>query len=234
MKFTKRQMILGLGSVAAGSGALIGTGAFDVTAQRSATVDVSGDSAALLKLESADGTFVSEDGTTGEIGINFDATNSNSLNPSSITVLGPAFAVTNVNGTGSLFVEVATGTLGSAVEDLAFVYEPALNDGSSHNGVVTTDTSAYTTGGTLGYVDDRGTAAITDPQGSSTTSIPGVGTVNTKGYLEIQPGATLVVSAVVVTSTGTATDDTSTFTMEAFEDLASLTNSGTTNLAGSP
>ena len=75
----RRKFVIGLGSLAAGSAAATGTGAFTaMTASRSSTIDVENDSDGLLRLEAThESDLVSEDGD-GELSINIDGVNVNS------------------------------------------------------------------------------------------------------------------------------------------------------------
>ena len=67
----RRKFVVGLGALASGSAAAIGTGAFDsVEADRTAEVNVAADNDAYLRL-SGDGDFVSEDGDSGELSFDF-------------------------------------------------------------------------------------------------------------------------------------------------------------------
>ena len=67
----RRKFVVGLGALASGSAAAIGTGAFDsVEADRTAEVNVAADNDAYLGL-SGDGDFVSDDGDSGELSFDF-------------------------------------------------------------------------------------------------------------------------------------------------------------------
>ena len=74
----RRNVLIGLGGLVAGGGALIGTGAFDtVEAERTVSVETAGDADAFLGLTAAgdpdENDFVEEEGE-GTISINIDAT----------------------------------------------------------------------------------------------------------------------------------------------------------------
>lgn len=121
MQLTRRNTIIGLGTIAAGAGVISGTGAFDsVEADRSFEVSVSGDAGALLGLEATNDTIagmqdggdpdndviyfeISSSETTGNASINEDAT----------TEFFNAFSVTN-NGseTVNLSIELPQGVSG--------------------------------------------------------------------------------------------------------------------------
>lgn len=120
----RRSVLIGLGGVVAGGGALVGTGAFDtVEAQRTVTVETAGDSDALLGLAPAD-RDPDEDGTQNEyvtenddglIEINLDGNDdqdATGLNRRARTRFDELVDVTN-NGTQ----DVATLEFELAVED---------------------------------------------------------------------------------------------------------------------
>ena len=102
----RRNVLIGLGGLVAGGGALIGTGAFDtVEAQRDVTVETTGDADAFLGLEPArdalglDGEdFVEETDGTVEIQIddsNDDEDTGAGLNQNAITTFNHLVYVTN-------------------------------------------------------------------------------------------------------------------------------------------
>lgn len=93
MDMNRRNVLIGLGGVVAGGGALLGTGAFTtVEAQRTVTVNTDGDAGALLSLaEAGDGT--SSDVVSTENGllvIDFDAAanGSQGVNLDALTTVG--------------------------------------------------------------------------------------------------------------------------------------------------
>jgi hypothetical protein len=101
MKITRRNALIGLGSVVVGSGALVGSGAFSsVSAQRSVGVNSAGDSNALLGLE------VTGDLTGSGETINFDL--SEDLNLDAITRFNSALTITN-NGNDMVTVDIEAG-----------------------------------------------------------------------------------------------------------------------------
>lgn len=109
----RRKFLIGAGSLAAGSAAVMGTGAFtSVDARRTAKVNVSGDSAALLGLDASSGTnsaYATQTGS-GEVRVEFDATDdvygdANGVNPDALTKVYETFAVQN-NGTQPVAVHV--------------------------------------------------------------------------------------------------------------------------------
>lgn len=107
----RRTVLIGLGGLAAGGGALVGTGAFDtVEAERTVTVETAGDADAFLGItpfpdsENADYVTVPEDGTV-EIDITDEGTDTSGtgVNENAITAIDRLLEVTN-NGTQSVAV----------------------------------------------------------------------------------------------------------------------------------
>ncbi|WP_159900925.1 hypothetical protein [Salinirussus salinus] len=96
MKLTRRNALIGLGSLVAGSGALVGTGAFSsVEADRTVSIGTTGDNSALLGFTTGPNSYngVSIDGggsTTPTISIN-----TNSLNDEATTRFNGVLTVTN-------------------------------------------------------------------------------------------------------------------------------------------
>ena len=98
MAMNRRNVLIGLGAVAAGGGAALGTGAFSsVEADRQVSVTLAGDSAALLGLQVNDGNFngLSDGGTSGTNGkttIDIDLSN---INDDAVTTFDGALTVDN-------------------------------------------------------------------------------------------------------------------------------------------
>ncbi|WP_094529571.1 hypothetical protein [Halorubrum halodurans] len=107
----RRTVLIGLGGVVVGGGALLGTGAFNtVEAERTVAVETAGDADAFLGITpfpdstNADYVTVPEDGTV-EIDITGEETNSSGggVNENAITAIDRLLEVTN-NGTQSVVV----------------------------------------------------------------------------------------------------------------------------------
>ncbi|MFC7042748.1 hypothetical protein [Halonotius sp. GCM10025705] len=114
MQLTRRNTIIGLGTIAAGAGVIGGSGAFDsVEANRSFEVNVSGDAGALLGLEATNDTIagmesggaggnnviyfeLNEEGTEGDAAINEDA----------VTEFWDAFRITNNGSNQTVSVSI--------------------------------------------------------------------------------------------------------------------------------
>lgn len=102
MRLTRRNTIIGLGTIAAGAGVIGGSGAFDsVSADRSFEVSVTGDSAALLGLTVTNETIAGTDTVNGNDIIYFqldsDETDSGdpAINEAAVTKFFDAFEVAN-------------------------------------------------------------------------------------------------------------------------------------------
>jgi hypothetical protein len=86
---------------------LVGSGAFStVTAERTVSVNVADDDAALLELTPHTGpNGAYADGSSGELAINFDSVGASGVNQNATTTLGDVFNVTN-QGTQSASVYI--------------------------------------------------------------------------------------------------------------------------------
>ncbi|MFB6140228.1 MAG: hypothetical protein ABEJ26_07310, partial [Halosimplex sp.] len=95
MKMNRRKALIGIGSLAVGSGAALGSGAFtSVRAQRNVDVTVaSGDSSAALGLSSSSN-YVSSSGSTGVLSINIGS-GGVPLNDDAITRINGVFSIEN-------------------------------------------------------------------------------------------------------------------------------------------
>lgn len=97
----RRSVLIGLGGLVAGGGALVGTGAFDtVEAQRTVSVETAGDANALLGLspaERGDGGNAYVEQSDGTIAINLDGNDegADGLNQNAITTFQNLVQVTN-------------------------------------------------------------------------------------------------------------------------------------------
>lgn len=104
MALSRRNVLIGLGTLVTGAGAAFGTGAFTtVTAERTVNVETAGDASAALALSPArdDEAYVEQ--TDGTIEINLDGSDSNAsgLNQSARTRFENLVTVTN-NGTQAI------------------------------------------------------------------------------------------------------------------------------------
>ncbi|MDB2243924.1 hypothetical protein PM076_10615 [Halorubrum ezzemoulense] len=106
----RRKFLIGMGSLAAGGAAALGTGATDsIRTNRDVAVDVTGDANAYLQLDAndTDSDFVNVDSTTGTISFAFDGagTNAGGVNNNGVTAARPAFTMRN-QGNQRLYTEI--------------------------------------------------------------------------------------------------------------------------------
>lgn len=93
MRMNRRNVLVGLGGIVAGGGALLGTGAFStVEAERTVEVSTVGDSDALLQFDDTGSAFVNLDGGDESDLLKIDQ---DSLNKDAITRADEAIEVTN-------------------------------------------------------------------------------------------------------------------------------------------
>ncbi|OLZ39551.1 hypothetical protein A6E15_00485 [Natrinema saccharevitans] len=112
-------MLLGLGTIVAGGGAALGTGAFSsVEAERTVTVETAGDASAFLGLDADDAYDVGTDTVQLNLGSGGNDADGSGLNIDAKTSWEPMLAVQN-NGT-------------QKVTELEFSYDVANNDGSGN------------------------------------------------------------------------------------------------------
>lgn len=162
MKITRRNTIIGLGTIAAGAGVIGGSGAFDsVSADRSFEVSVSGDAAALLGLTVTNETIAGTETVDGNDIIYFqldsDETSSGSpaINEEALTKFYDAFEVAN-NGSQEVNLSV---TLPSNLNGVVF-------RGNDNDTDLTTSSVALSSGDTLSVdieIDTRSSNTYQDP-----------------------------------------------------------------------
>jgi len=107
MKMNRRQALIGIGSLAVGSGAALGSGAFtSVTAERDVNVNISGDSSALLGV-SVVGDEVTNS-TSGENTVTISFGSTTGFNDNAVTELGNVLDLDN-NGSSQIVASLGTG-----------------------------------------------------------------------------------------------------------------------------
>ncbi|WEL17528.1 DUF1102 family protein [Halorhabdus sp. SVX81] len=123
----RRKFLIGMGSLAAGSAAAMGTSAFTSTsANRQLSVQVANDAAAYMGLSAVDGSpnsaYVSQDGSNGELAIEVADTSAggSGVNLNSHTRIDDLFEVTN-QGTQPVYVFVRLTGNGSKTN--AYFYD---------------------------------------------------------------------------------------------------------------
>ncbi|ELY41889.1 hypothetical protein C496_08841 [Natronorubrum tibetense GA33] len=109
-------MLVGLGTIVAGGGAALGTGAFSsVEAERNVEIEVAGDQSAVLGLEITNDTLSGgESGDGSDDQIKFDP--EENLNQNSITTFDDALKITN-NGSENVNVDIHEAVLGEDLDD---------------------------------------------------------------------------------------------------------------------
>lgn len=136
MRLNRRNVLIGIGTVAVGSGAALGSGAFtQVSAQRTMSVDVAGDANAFLALEAVASTgAVTDTGGTDSNELEIDLSGSfatgDGVNDNALTSIGEldsmtspsgvntaAFTITN-NGNVPVDVDVSVGGNTTGILDL--------------------------------------------------------------------------------------------------------------------
>ncbi|MDB9233668.1 hypothetical protein [Halorubrum ezzemoulense] len=160
---SRRSVLIGLGSLVAGGGALLGTGAFTtVTAERTVNVETAGDASAFLGLapadrdSDADGTqneYVASpgDGTLEITLVNDDETagNATGLNQNARTVFRNLVTVTN-NGTQEVtsleldFIGEENDNLSDSEINNIFSFTVSPTDGTSNRDTVSDDSDILT------------------------------------------------------------------------------------------
>lgn len=150
MQMNRRTVLIGVGGVVAGGGALLGSGAFSqVEADRTVTIETAGDDAAFLALEAADGDydefFDYDDGVLelniGELG------DAEGLNENAVTAFDGIIAITN-NGTQEVELSIEQDGDGVALyegdfegsDDTTPLDGVTIGDGDTENIGIAVDT----------------------------------------------------------------------------------------------
>lgn len=108
----RRKFVIGMGALASGAAAAVGTGAFtSVTASRDIDVAVADDANAYLKLEGKNSHYVVDDGNGGTLAIDMTGNNPTNaggtgVNPNAVTEFGDLFEIAN-QGTQPVTVDVS-------------------------------------------------------------------------------------------------------------------------------
>lgn len=228
MKFTRRKALLGLGSVAAGTGAVITTGANTaIEAPRNINVDVVGDANAFLGItNTATTSFVSTDTSSAlQIQLSGNAGGGSGINVASdsnhsITNIDPAFLLQN-QGPDTVYVEVdnpgadTTGTTGN--NDLQFIADDSglMTDGTANDVLGSTNNPAF--------IDRGGTTNTTKTSIVRGTSGTGDDvSVGAAGSLAMMSGEAVAISVQAVSEAGASqsTDWVNSVTLEAYNETS--------------
>ena len=139
----RRKFVVGLGALASGSAAAVGTGAFtSVTATRDIDVEVADDASAYLRLEGAGGAnsdYVTDNGNGGTLAISLDSGNSSDVgaggndggegvNQNAVTEIDDLFTIQNQ---GTQEVTVSISKSGQNSDLVSFYPEEEAYTGSS-------------------------------------------------------------------------------------------------------
>jgi hypothetical protein len=120
MKLSRRNALIGLGSLVAGSGALVGTGAFSsVEADRTVDISSAGDGSALLQIDSGDGASASEiTGTDTDGNVDQFQLTADDLNGDAVTEFNRAIKITNngAENVGLYVDDTSTSNIGADEE----------------------------------------------------------------------------------------------------------------------
>ncbi|MCU4743882.1 hypothetical protein [Natronoglomus mannanivorans] len=136
MKMNRRNVLLGLGTVVAGGGAALGTGAFSsVEANRTVSIQVAEDDSAFLSLTpSADSDFVDTDGD-GAIRFNLQQFD-NGINVNSDLTIEDAFSIGNESGQN---LDVELDVTDDDESDVSIAFDPGpsyeIDDGESEDDI---------------------------------------------------------------------------------------------------
>ena len=183
MAMNRRNVLIGLGAVAAGGGAAIGTGAFStVEAQRTVSLSPADDNSANVRLSVDDSNAISDSGSNT---INIDGEN---LNYNAITTVNGALTITvSPNATGNHSIDLLDSIGGNSVSkdsadrtsgdvDMQFV----SNDGESDAGVTDEGDGSFSTvspGNSVVYdvtfnlLGDTGSGEVTVPFSNGTVVV---------------------------------------------------------------
>lgn len=142
MKMNRRNVLVGLGTIVAGGGAALGTGAFSsVQADRTVSLDVASDSSALLGISVTDA--IAGSGEEATIDLSASNLDADGLNIDATTVFEEAVTITNQGSDDVTSISFDADTSGTAeIDSINF----DLSDGQDEP-----STTALTTGNGLDY-----------------------------------------------------------------------------------
>lgn len=137
----RRKFVIGMGALASGAAAAIGTGAFDsVEAERTVQVSTAGDAAAYLGL-TGDDQYVGDDSSDSELTIDLGGPETDAggqgFNENAVTEVSGVVTVTN-QGTEDVTVSIDQAEVQSAVE-FELSHDDTLTPGDSVDLDVTVD-----------------------------------------------------------------------------------------------
>lgn len=137
MGMNRRNVLIGLGTVTAGGGAVFASGAFSqVEADRSVSVATAGDASALVALSVDDSYNGISDGGTGTQGETIIDISLENINDDAVTTFDDVLTITN-NGNNSVALSIDD----SAVDGVAFTLANSALDASGSGGTESTTAS---------------------------------------------------------------------------------------------
>ena len=183
----RRKFLIGMGSLAAGGAAAMGTGAFtSVEAERTLSIDTAGDADAFLSIERATdssgnvypnaGEYVEGNQNSGTLSLDFTqaddtaAASASGVNQNAKTVFDNLLDITN-NGTQDVVLSVESDLIASQGGCLGIYAENSQGDSSDNTGLSSADTSWGTT--TLQPGESATNIGIYIPKGNSTSDLSG-------------------------------------------------------------
>jgi hypothetical protein len=181
MKMNRRKALIGIGSLAVGSGAALGSGAFtQVEASRDVSVETAGDGSAYLQLQSSS-PYVDNSGSSNTLNIDLgeNTATGSGFNEDATTTVDNIFSITHNTASGSDievgFVDSTSDSYsssdlsGSTTVDLDDS-QVTLNLGTSGTATIGSDSTA--TDGTTVNVNATIDTAVSDgSSGSSSVTI---------------------------------------------------------------
>lgn len=238
MRFTRRRMLLGLGTTAAVTGGVLGTGAMtSVQADRTIDIDVAGDSNAFVGLyDTSSGDFVDKNDGALRIRLNDQVASGSGVNHGTggsdvaTTTLDPAFTLRN-QGANTMYVQISHGGVTSSGNDVEFIGDDSASDSGTDEDSTTGDVIATTNN--LAFMDRVDSSTDGLDNDAVTTSVHSGGTttaIDEAGYLTLDPKERVDVVLQVASDSTTTGGIISTATIEAFDDstASGLLSSGVT------
>ena len=151
----RRKFIAGLGALATGSAAAMGTGAFSsVRAERDLNVSVADDAAAYLALDASESEYAEE--TSGTLELQFDGSNpdqdGNGLNANADTTFANVFSIKN-NGTNTIRLQLGDDDQTDAIGVLPDGPMAVFWSSSEVTNSVITDAQAFAASPSPSYAD---------------------------------------------------------------------------------
>lgn len=153
MGINRRNILIGLGAVVGGGGALVSTGAFTtVSAERSVEVSTAGDASAFLTI-TGDDQYVTDDSGDGTLTIDLGGSGNSGFNQEAVTTLDGVVTITN-NAADDSSATVGVSTDGADTAAAAGSASLLIEDGGDAVAEVTfyvgdTETNSVGSGSTM-------------------------------------------------------------------------------------